>query len=124
VQGDKWRQKGVGLRRFFGQEGLGNPTREAESAVAAVANYLRKNAPTVEEVRIAPVIVFTAKQAGELNLDGSDIPAVHFAKLRTFLRQQRGKNVKPMPADDYEAIKIAFDKKAAHLIEEIEPDDE
>jgi hypothetical protein len=124
VKDNKWRQTGVGLRRFFGQEGLGNPTREAEAAVAAVANYLRKNAPSVEEVRVAPVIVFTTKQAGELNLDGSDIPAVHFAKLRTFLRQQRGKNVKPMPPDDYEAIKIAFDRKAAHLIEEIEPDDE
>jgi hypothetical protein len=123
VQGDKWRQTGVGFRRFFGQEGLGNPTREAESAVAAVASYLRKNAPSVEEVRIAPVIVFTTKQAGELDLDDSNIPAVHFAKLRTFLRQQRSKNVKPMPTADYEAIKAAFDQKASHLIEEIEEED-
>jgi hypothetical protein len=124
VQGDKWRQKGIGLRRLFGQEGLGNPTREAETSVAAIASYLRKHAPTVEEVPIAPVIVFTAKQAGELDLSGSDIPAVHFAKLKTFLRQQRGKKASPMPAADYEAIKIAFDKKAAHLIEEVALDDE
>lgn len=131
VQDDRWRQGGVGIRRIsegirrvFGQEGLGNPTREAESAVAAIANYLRKNAPSVEEVRIAPVIVFTTKQAGNLDLDGSSIPAMHFAKLKTFLRQQRGKSVKPMPAADYEAIKTAFDKKAAHLIEEIAQDDE
>jgi hypothetical protein len=124
VQGDKWRQTGVGLRRFFGQEGLGNPTREAEAAVGAIANYLRKNAPTVEEVPIAPVIVFTTKQAGELDLDDSDIPAVHFAKLRTFLRQQRSKGAKAMPPADYEAIKAAFDKKAAHLMEEIDRDEE
>lgn len=123
VQGDKWRQKGIGFRRFFGQEGLGNPTREAESAVAAVASYLRKHAPTVEEVPIAPVIVFTTKHAGELDLDNSDIPAIHFAKLKTFLRQQRGKKAKNMPAADYEAIKAAFDKKADHLLEEVDSDD-
>ena len=124
VQNDKWRQSGVGMRRIFGQEGLGNPTREAESAVAAIANYLRKNAPSVEEVRIAPVIVFTTKEAGELNLKGSTIPAMHYAKLRSFLRQQRGKGVKPIPTADYEAVKTAFDKKAAHLIEEIAAGDE
>jgi hypothetical protein len=124
VQGDKWRQTGVGIRRFFGQEGLGNPTREAESAVAAIANYLRKNAPSVEEVPVAPVIVFTTKEAGELDLKGSTIPAVHYAKLKNFLRQQRGKDVKRMPAADYEAIQTAFDKKATHLIEEVAVDDE
>ena len=124
VQADKWRQSGVGMRRFFGQEGLGNPTREAESAVAAVASYLRKNAPSVEEVRIAPVIVFTTKEAGTLDLKGSTIPAMHYAKLRNFLRQQRGKGVKAMPKPDYEAIKAAFDKKAAHLLEEVAEDDE
>lgn len=124
VQDDKWRQSGVGMRRFFGQEGLGNPTREAESAVAAVANYLRKNAPGVEEVRIAPVIVFTTKEAGELDLKGSTIPAMHYAKVKSFLRQQRSKGVKPMPEADYDAIKAAFDKKATHLIEEVAEDDE
>lgn len=124
VQNDKWKQTGVGMRRFFGQEGLGNPAREAESAVAAVASYLRKNAPSIDEVRIAPVIVFTTKNAGELDLDGSSIPAVHYAKLRNVLRQQRTKGVKPMPVADYKAIKIAFDKKAAHLVEEIEEDNE
>jgi hypothetical protein len=126
VQNDKWRQSGMGflgLRRIFGQESLGNPTREAESAVAAIASYLRKNAPEVEEVRIAPVIVFTTKQAGNLDLDGSPIPAMHFAKLKTFLRQQRGKDKKAMSAADYEAIKAAFDKKAAHLVEEIVEDE-
>ena len=125
VLADKWRQSGVGMRRFFGQEGLGNPTREAESSVAAVANYLRKNAPSVEEVRIAPIIVFTTKESGQLDLKGSTIPAMHYAKLRTFLRQQRTKGTKPMATADYEAIQTAFDKKAAHLlIEDVVADDE
>ena len=112
------------MRRFFGQEGLGNPTREAASAVAAIASYIRKNAPDVEEVPVAPVIVFTTKEAGELNLKGSTIPAMHYGKLKSFLRQQRGKDVKPMPKADYEAVKMAFDKKAAHLIEEVSEEDE
>ena len=124
VQNDKWKQSGIGMRRFFGQEGLGNPTREAASAVAAIASYLRKNAPDVEEVPVAPVIVFTTKEAGELNLKGSTIPAMHYGKLKSFLRQQRGKDVKPMPKADYEAVKMAFDKKAAHLIEEVSEEDE
>jgi hypothetical protein len=123
VEGNRWSQKGLGMRKFFGQEGLGNPSREAEIAVQSVANYLRKHAPSVEEVLIAPVIVFTTKQAGELDLKGSNIPAVHFTKLKSFLRQQRSKD-KPMPLQDYEAIKAAFERKAAHLVAKLQEDDE
>ena len=38
VDGDKWKQTGLGLRRFFGQERLGNPAREAALSVEAVAS--------------------------------------------------------------------------------------
>ena len=34
VYDDKWRQKGIGFRRFFGQEGLGNPYQETEKMVS------------------------------------------------------------------------------------------
>ena len=71
VQGDKWKQSGMGLRRFFGQERLGDPSREAALSVEAVASYLNKNAPLVEEVPIGALIVFTTKGNKNLDLKGS-----------------------------------------------------
>ncbi len=122
VDGDKWTQKGVGMRKIFGQEGLGNPTREAEIAVRSVANYLRKHAPSVDEVLIAPVIVFTIKNSGELELKDSNIPAMHFGKLKSYLRQQRSKTDKPMPEEEFMAIRAAFERKVGHLVAELEED--
>ena len=118
VDGDKWRQRGVGFRRLFGGEGLGNPTREAQAMVGAIANYLNKNAPELEEVPIMPLIVFTAKGSQELEIGETSVPVLHYKKLRGFLRQQRSKKDQPMlAAADYETIKNAFDQKAAHLLE-------
>lgn len=118
VEGDKWKQTGLGLRRFFGQERLGNPSREAALSVEAVASYLNKNAPSVEEVPIAAMIVFTGKGNSNLDLKNSAIPAMHFTKVKGYLRQQKGET--PMPEEDFAAIKAAFDQKAAHLINEAE----
>jgi hypothetical protein len=113
VEGDKWRQRGVGMRKFFGQEGLGNPSREAESMIKALASFIRKNAPSVEEVPIGAMIVFTTKGVKNLDVKQSSIPAMHAAKVRGFLRQQKREK---LPAADYEALKAAFDEKAAHLV--------
>lgn len=110
VQGDAWQQKGLGMRRLFGQEQLGNPTKEVETSVQAIAAFLHKHAPQVEEVPIAPMIVFTSKGAKELDLKGSAIPALHFTKVKGFLKQQ--KQLPPMATADYVAIREAFDKQA------------
>ena len=118
VEGDKWKQTGLGLRRFFGQERLGNPSREAALSVEALASYLNKNAPSVEEVPIAAMIVFTGKGNNNLDLKNSAIPAMHFTKVKGYLRQQKRET--PMPEEDFVAIKAAFDQKAAHLINEAE----
>jgi hypothetical protein len=118
ADGDKWKQKGVGLRKFFGQEGLGNPTREAVIMIGNIAGYIRKHAPSVQDkdIPIAPLIVFTTKGLTTLDLKRSRIPAMHYTKVKGFLRQQR-KQSQPMLQEDYEAIRAAFDKKAAHLID-------
>lgn len=118
VEGDKWKQGGMGLRRFFGQERLGNPSREAALSVEAVASYLNKHAPSVEEVPIAALIVFTNKGNKNLNLKNSNIPAMHYTKVKGYLRQQ--KRDTPMPEEDFRAIQAAFDQKAAHLLEAAE----
>ena len=116
ADGDKWKQGGVGLRKYFGQEGLGNPSKEADAQLKALANYIRKNAPGVDEVPIAPLIVFTSKNIENLDVKNSRIPAMHYSKLKGFLRQQKG-TLPPMSQEMYEAIRAAFDKKAAHLTE-------
>jgi hypothetical protein len=111
----------VGLRKYFGQEGLGNPSKEADRLVSAMANYIRKNAPEIEEVPMAPLIVFTTKNIKSLDVKNSSIPAMHYGKLKGFLRQQ--KNAIPaMPEEDYQALRAAFDKKAVHLVEEEDAD--
>jgi len=115
VDGDKWQQKGLGLRRFFGQEQLGNPTREAETSVEAMASFLNKEAPEVEEVPIGAIIVFTTKGVKDLDLKKSRIPAMHFTKVKGYLRQH--KRSTPMPEEDYEAIQAAFDRRAGDLVE-------
>lgn len=119
VDGDKWKQSGLGFRRFFGQEGVGNPTKEAENQVAAIAHFLQKNAPEVEEVPIGALIVFTTDYKGKkgenLDLARSRIPAMHYSKVRRFLKQK--KRDEKLPPADYEAIRRAFDDQAGSLVE-------
>ena len=117
VDGDKWKQSGIGLRKYFGQEGLGNPTKECERLISSMANYIRKNAPQVAELPMAPMIVFTTKEIANLDVANSSIPAMHYSKVKGYLRQQKSK-LEPMPAEDYAALRAAFDLKAAHLLSE------
>jgi hypothetical protein len=107
VDGDEWKQSGGFFRRLIGQEPIGNPSKEIEKMVEAMANYIRKNAPAVEELPIGEMIVFTTKGAQELNLKGSRIPAMHYTKVKGFLRQKKRES---LPKADYEALRAAFDK--------------
>jgi hypothetical protein len=66
-------------------------------------------------VPIAALIVFTGKGAQKLDLKRSRIPALHYTKVKGYLRQKKRPEL--MPKEDYEAIRAAFDKQAAHLIE-------
>jgi hypothetical protein len=122
ADGDKWRHTGVGMRRFFAQERLGNPTREAETQVEAITRYLDKYAPGTGKIPIEPVIVFIASNVDQLDLKNSRIPAMHHGKLNGFLRQRRDRQ-RPLPQADYDKVRAAFDQKATHLIETLVEDD-
>lgn len=116
VEGDRWQQKGVSfLRKLFSQESLGNPTREAERDVKALASYINKHAPEIEEVPIGALIVFTTKHAGDLDLDDSDIPAMHVTKLRGYFKEHVDRP--SLPKEEYEALRAAFDQKAEEIEE-------
>ena len=122
AEGDNWTQKGVGMRKYFGQEGLGNPSKEAEKLISSMANYIRKNAPDIEEVPMAPIIVFTSKDIESLDVKNSRIPAMHASKLkglsppaeRQIASDARRKNMTP-----YEPPLI---KKVANVTEEEDAD--
>jgi hypothetical protein len=117
AEGDKWTQKGIGLRRFFGQESLGNPSREAQIMVERLANYLRKHAPEVEEVPIAPMIVFTTKDIKSLDVANANFPAMQYTKVKGYLKQQWQNSQDKMDRETYAAVQAAFDRQA----EGIEP---
>ena len=111
---DRWTQKGIGFRRFFGQEGLGNPSKDAESSITAMANYIREHTPEVEEVPIAAMIVFTSKNITNLEVSEANFPAMHATKVKGFLRQ---KGIgKPLPVETYNALLAAFDEAAVDLL--------
>ena len=112
--GDKWKQTGIGFRRFFGQEGLGNPAREADTMLKALATYIQKQAPELDELPIAAMIVFTTKDIKNLDVAESSIPAMHFSKIKGFMRQKGAGE--PLPASDYEALLAAFDEAAVDLL--------
>ena len=116
VNGDDWQQAGGFFKRFLGQEPIGNPSKEAEKMVEAMGNYIRQHAPSIEEVPIGALIVFTAKGATELDLKNSRLPALHYTKVKGFLRQQKRD---PLPKADYEALLAAFDAKIGDLDEAI-----
>lgn len=116
ADGDTWKQRGIGFRRIFGQEGLGNPSKDVEKMIEALAGFIRREASTVEEVPIGAMIVFTSKNRDELDVNNSTIPAMHFSKVKGFLRQ---KGVgKSLPDEDYEALRSAFDNAAGDILEQ------
>jgi hypothetical protein len=112
-QDGKWRQSGIGMRRFFGQEGLGKPEAEAESMVSSLAGFIHKQDPKIEEVSIGAMIVFTTENIKSLNVDGSEIPAMHYSKVRKFLRKE-GVG-KPLPQETYNALQTIFDNAAEKI---------
>jgi hypothetical protein len=114
ADGDNWRQTGIGFRRFFGQEGLGNPTKDADKMVSALAGYINKHAPELEEVLIAPMIVFTSKNIKNLDVADSNIPAMHYSKVKGFLRHKGLGD--PIATSEYETLRAAFDEAASDLL--------
>jgi hypothetical protein len=117
ADGNKWRQTGIGFRRYFGQEGLGNPSKEAEKAIAALAGYIKVSLPDLLEVPVGAIIVFTSKNIKNLDVDDADFPAMHYSKVKGFLRQKNSSS-KPLPQEQYDALQASFDEAAGELLSE------
>lgn len=112
----KWKQSGMSLvRRLFGQEGLGNPERDAQRDLQKLVGFLEKEVPELEEIPVGVMLVFTSKGV-ELDVVDSPIPAYHFTKLKgVFKRTTQGP---PLPEESYDLLQAAFDEKAGDLVED------
>ena len=82
----KWKTA-KGFRSFFlwlASDNLGNPSKEAILEADSLQRFLEKKLPGVE-VPVQPVIVF-GNPAAEIDASGSPVPAVHYKKLKDWLR--------------------------------------
>ncbi len=76
---------GTILRNFFGQEGLGNPSMEAESEAKSTREKMAKLLPGETLPPVSPVIVFT-NESPVVEADDAPFPTVHAKKLKGYLR--------------------------------------
>lgn len=94
-QGEKWHHR-AGWRRllgFFGQEGLGNPTREVRAEVEKLRRFLAQRLPD-NDVPIEGVVVFTNPQV-DLETENPAVPVLDGKQLKVFLRDLNKE--RPMP---------------------------
>lgn len=88
VDNNKWRRKFTFSRllRIFVDEGLGNPTYEAEQNAQKLAKSLQKHLSAGEKIAIEPIIIFTDPKV-ELTVTSSDIPVLKSTRLKAYIRQ-------------------------------------
>ncbi len=103
---DGWRSKfNIGrLLLVFAQEGLGNPTREAEMRAAKLEDWISEQLPGVQ-IKVQPAIVFINERT-ELILDEPEVPVLEPKGIKKWVRGLvRTENVKN---SDYRAIDELF----------------
>jgi len=84
--GGKWTHV-MGWQKFFlwlAGDSLGNPSRDAMAEVDSLQRYLAKKLPGVE-IPLQPVIVF-GNATAEVDAGECPIPALHYKKLKDWLR--------------------------------------
>jgi len=109
-QGEKWHHT-VGWKRllyFFGQEGLGNPTREVRAEVKALRHFLAQRLPNlalssveVDDVPIEGVVVFTDPQV-DLEAENPAVPVLDGKQFKIFLRDLSKE--RPIPASQRKQV--------------------
>ena len=84
---DKWlRDLGLGrILRFFTEEPLGNPTKEALQDTERIQKYIEEHAPGVD-TDVQPLVVFTNPQA-RLEVTSASAPVLPLRRLKGHLRR-------------------------------------
>lgn len=119
--GDVWSWKTAFYRRVLGwEQRLGNPTKTAEAEMSNLLKYISENAPELEEIPIAALIVFTNPKALLLDVDESRIPVARVRDLKKLVRKQTGR---ALPKVQFDRLREIFDAAAGDLLL-IEDDDD
>ena len=86
VRGSNWKSKfSIGrMLLLFAQEGLGNPTRDAEDNAARLSDWIRKEAPDLS-VDVEPAIIFIDDRA-QLDVEDAAVPVLAAKGLKKWLR--------------------------------------
>jgi hypothetical protein len=93
----------------FSQEGLGNPTQEAQANAGKLKDWIASNLPELN-VAVQPVIVFLDPRA-QLDITDPVVPVLDAKGVKKWLRGGgRGDNLKQA---DYRALETLFDEAAA-----------
>lgn len=88
VENNRWKRKFTFSRllRVFADEGLGNPTFEAEQNAQKLAKFIQQHLSAGEKVAIEPVIVFTDPKVN-LTIKNTQIPVMNPGKFKNYVRQ-------------------------------------
>ncbi len=92
----RWRheERGKFFKRLSGQEGIGRPEVENAADVARLKAWLKKQLPDGIEVPLRGIVVFTHPDV-QLEADESPVPALRLARVKEWLRAQRGGVMSP-----------------------------
>lgn len=106
-EGEKWHQKfnWGRLLLFFGQESLGNPTREVRGEIERLRRLLDSRLPEAD-VPIEGLIVFTNPRA-RLELIDPAVPVMNSNKLKNYMRQMKKNRI---PAEQREELAEIFEE--------------
>lgn len=85
-EGEKWRHSTGWKRilRLFGQERLGNPTKEARAGVERIRRFLAQRFPD-EEIPVEGLVVFTNPQV-DIETENPALPVLDGKQFKSFLR--------------------------------------
>ncbi len=105
---DKW-VRDLGVRRilrFFTEESLGNPSKEASQDVEKLQKYVEQHAPGVQ-VDTSGVVVFLNPGA-RLEITTASVPALPLRRLKSHIRKASGQT--GLPPETLDALTHLFDK--------------
>lgn len=106
--GDKWSQPFSLGRMFlaFSNEGVGNPTVDAQNDARKLQEYLATHLPELQAV-VQPLVLFTNSKA-ELTLNNPAVPVITPQGLKALLRQRKkDSRLTPEELQQLEALAVA-----------------
>ncbi len=111
VTGSRWSTKATLARLLllFGQEGLGNPSAEAQAQAAKLSDWIKAKLPNVSAA-VQPLVVFIDERA-DLQINEPTVPVLDAKAMKKWLRGGgKGDALKPA---DLKALEALFDEAAA-----------